>query len=180
MRPYFLVIVLYGQEFFILTKCEMTQRGLNHLFPSLDLWIHLYTLVYHRTNSYHFVQFDLHCLQYLYHRHEFNSSYIIITLKNCLELWYLLTPHPPIILASSEMSLLVFHSAWHHISDDSNLYWTLILKWHGWQLEKILYYVYSVWEYKGCWKAILSLQIISLTLLQQCMWTVTVKQLHSL
>jgi hypothetical protein len=123
------------------------------------------------------VRFDLHCLQYLYHRHEFNSSYIIISLKNCLEL---LTHHPPLILASSKMLLLVFHSAWHHISDDSNLYWTLILKWHGWQLEKILYYVYSVWEYKRCWKAILSLQIISITVLQQCMRTVTVKQFHFL
>lgn len=99
----------------------------------------------------------------------------MITLKNCPELWNLLTHHPPVILASSEILLFSYHSAWHYISDDCNLYWSLILEWHGWQLEKILYYVYSVWEYKGCWKAILSLQIINLTVLQQCIWTVTVK-----
>jgi len=86
MRPYFLVIVLCSQEFFTLTKCEMNQRGLDHLLASLDLRIHLYAFVCHQTNSYHFVWFDLYCLQYLYHRHKFNSSYIIITLKNCLEL----------------------------------------------------------------------------------------------
>ena len=137
MRPYFLVIVLCSQDFFILTKYVMNQRGLDHLLTSLDLRILLYTFVCHRTNSYHIVWFDLYCLQYLYHRHEFNSSYIRITLKNCLELWNLLTHHSPVIVASSEMSA-VYHSARQHISDDSNLYWTLTLIWHGWQLKKIL------------------------------------------
>jgi len=134
MRPYFLVIVLCSQDFFIITKYVMNQRGLDHLLPSLDLRIHLYTFVGHRTNSYHFVWFDLYCLQYLYHRHEFNSLYIRVTLKNCLDL---LTHHSPVIVTSSEISA-VCHSARHHISDDSNLYWTLNLIWHGWQLKKIL------------------------------------------
>lgn len=60
MRPYLLVIVLRGQEFFILSKCEMNQRELDYLLPSLDLSVHLYILVY-RTNTYHFVRFDVHC-----------------------------------------------------------------------------------------------------------------------
>lgn len=137
MKPYFLFVVLCSQDFFILKKYVMNQRGLDHLLPSLGLRIHLYTFVGHRTNSYHFVWFELYCLQYLYHRNEFNSSYIRVTSKNCLELWNLLTPHSPVIVASSEI-LAVYHFLRHHISDDSNLYWTLTLIWHGWQLKKIL------------------------------------------
>jgi hypothetical protein len=165
--------ILYSYK--MLTESERTQPFTPHI-GFKNPFIHS-CLSLNQQLSLHMVWFTLRTV---YHRLEFNSSYIIITLKNCLELWYLLTHHPPGILASSEMSLLVFHSAWHHISDDSNLYWTLILKWHGWQLEKILYYVYSVWEYKGCQKVILPLKIINLTVSQQCMWAVTIKQLHYL